>query len=394
VQSRIGLVAVILGVAAGCGKGSAKPQPGAAPAARPAPVSHVTAAADPTKLEGAALYRTFCAPCHGADAKGYKSDNAPSLINPTFLQSASDEYLRRSIVFGRPGTAMGGYGKEVGGPLAADAVARLVRWLRAQGPTMTTLTAVAKGDAAHGATLYAQDCQKCHGDAKTRGEAVHLANSQFQAVATDSFLAYAIEHGRPGTKMEAWQGKLTTQDVADVIAHIRTLGRPKPIGMLPAPTGKEPLFAYPHGKAPSFTPRSDPCPPAAPGAPKCTPNQRYVPAAQVKAAIAAKRKFVIIDARPASEWRRVHVVGAVSIPYHDMKRLDEIPKDAYVIAYCACPHHLSGIVVDELRRRGYPHAYILDEGILDWQRRKFPVVAAPGVVAPPAEPPMPPGTIR
>jgi cytochrome c oxidase cbb3-type subunit 3/ubiquinol-cytochrome c reductase cytochrome c subunit len=69
-----------------------------------------------------------------------------------------------------------------------------------------------------------------------------------------------------------------------------------------------------------------------------------------------------------------------------MKRLDEIPKDAWVIAYCACPHHLSGIVADELQKRGYPHALVLDEGILEWHRRGYPVVAAPGVTPPPKDP--------
>ena len=89
----------------------------------------------------------------------------------------------------------------------------------------------------------------------------------------------------------------------------------------------------------------------------------------------------------------MHITGAVSIPYHDMKRLDEVPKDGtWVVAYCACPHHLSGIVVDELRKRGYKHAVVLDEGILEWHRRGYPVVAAQGVKPPPKEntPPPPP----
>ena len=76
----------------------------------------------------------------------------------------------------------------------------------------------------------------------------------------------------------------------------------------------------------------------------------------------------------------------MSIPYFDMKRLDELPGDGtWVVAYCACPHHLSGVVVDELRRRGYTHSAVLDEGINEWHRRGLPVVAAPGVTPPPQE---------
>jgi rhodanese-related sulfurtransferase len=81
-----------------------------------------------------------------------------------------------------------------------------------------------------------------------------------------------------------------------------------------------------------------------------------------------------------SDWRRIHLTGAVSIPYHDLKRLAELPRDGtWIIAYCACPHHLSGIVVDELRKRGYAHAVVLDEGINEWHRRGLPVIAAEGV---------------
>src|SRR5262245_32877421 len=64
------------------------------------------ASADAGAPDGAALYASLCSVCHGADATGYKADHAPSLVNATFLESASDEQLRRSIVDGRPGTSM------------------------------------------------------------------------------------------------------------------------------------------------------------------------------------------------------------------------------------------------------------------------------------------------
>jgi mono/diheme cytochrome c family protein/rhodanese-related sulfurtransferase len=356
------LLAVI--ALAACEQGSATP----APPPRPIPVAPV---ADP----GTALYGKLCAQCHGADGKGYKSDHAPSLINPTFLASATDEYLRRSIIFGRPGTPMAGYGKEVGGPLESDGVEALVRWIRGQGKPAEPLPAIGGGDPAKGHGLYAQNCQKCHGDPKVRGDAVHLANPRFLEMANDAFIAYAIVHGRPGTPMEPWGMKLSDGSLADVVAYVRSFATPEQATSLPPPTGKEPLFVNPGGKPPAFKLTADPG-----GKP------RYVTADQVKKALDDKRTMVIIDARPPSDWMRVHITGAVSIPYHDLKRLDEIPKDAWVIAYCACPHHLSGIVADELAKRGYAHALVLDEGILEWHRRGYSVVAAAGVTPPPAEP--------
>jgi mono/diheme cytochrome c family protein/rhodanese-related sulfurtransferase len=383
------LVALVVAIS-GCNAGSASPEPRPPPPAAPAALGDASADADVSRLAGKPLYLELCAPCHGADGKGYAADRAPSLVNPTFLESASDEFLRRSIAAGRPGTSMAAYGKASGGPLDAAGVDRLVAFLREQGPAPRPLLAVAAGDATTGSAIYAKRCFGCHGDAKTRGEAPSLANPQFQAAATDPFVRYAVANGRPGTKMEAFTGKLTEAELDAVVSYVRALGNggAPPVALLPEPTGKEPLVLNPSGKRPGFTLRADPCPPLPPGAPPgappaCKPDPRFVSVDQVAKAFAAKQRMVIIDARLQSDWRRVHITGAVSIPYHDMKRLAELPKDGtWIIAYCACPHHLSGIVVDELRRRGYAHAVVLDEGINDWHRRGLSVIAAEGVTKP------------
>jgi rhodanese-related sulfurtransferase/mono/diheme cytochrome c family protein len=285
-----------------------------------------------------------------------------------------------------------------GGPLDDAGVDGLVRYLRDQGPAAKALPVAAAGDVATGAAVYAKRCISCHGDARTRGEAVSLGNPAFQAAATAPFLRHAVASGRPGTKMEAFAGTLSDAEIDGVVSYVRTLGNAAAeVALLPEPTGKEPLVLNFSGAAPHFTLRAEPCPPVPPGSVSgCNPDPRFVSVDQVARALAARQRLVIIDARPASEWRRVHITGAVSIPYHDMKRLDEVPRDGtWIVAYCACPHHLSGIVVDELRKRGYTHTAVLDEGINDWHRRGYPVVAAEGVTRPPAEPPAtPPGTIR
>ena len=73
-----------------------------------------------------------------------------------------------------------------------------------------------------------------------------------------------------------------------------------------------------------------------------------------------------------------------------MKALDKLPNDGtWIIAYCACPHHASGVVFDELRRRGYKTSAVLDEGVFAWQHKGYPVVAAPGSLPIPAPPPLP-----
>ncbi len=320
-----------------------------------------------------AAYAKLCAVCHAAEMQGGAADHAPSLVSPTFLDTASDEFLRRAIAYGRPGTSMAAYSKQLGGPLDDAAITAMVQLIRSRGGPVKDLAPLApSGDIMRGATLYAKNCQSCHGDTVARGEAIHLANPRFLEVASDAFLHYAIENGRPGTKMVAWKGALSAQDIDDTVAYVRNFtGKAQaPQELLPPPIGTEPLVLNPSGKTPAFKLTED----------------KYVSVDQVKAALDAKQRMIIIDARPPSEWRQVHVAGAASIPYHDMTRLDEVPKDGtWVIAYCACPHHLSGIVMDELRKRGYAHAVVLDEGILEWHRRGYPVVAAPGVQPPPKE---------
>src|SRR5882672_6593472 len=85
-----------------------------------------SAAADPVLERGRRVYGQFCATCHGATGNGYAADNAPSLRSSTFLATASDEFLRDGIARGRPGTAMGAYGRALGGPLGPDEVTALV----------------------------------------------------------------------------------------------------------------------------------------------------------------------------------------------------------------------------------------------------------------------------
>jgi len=344
---------------------------GATPTPNPAP-----ATAGHGGRGGDLSYAGLCAPCHGKTGEGYAADHAPSLINPTFLESASDEFLRRSIAAGRPGTSMGAYGKAFGGPLDDAGIERILAFLRAGRPSAQALPPPGLGDAQRGAPVYAQACQPCHGDAKTRGEAVHLANTEFLNQASDAFLRHAIAGGRPGTKMMAFAGTLGASTIDDVVAFVRSLANSQPtVELLPEPTGTEPLVLNPKGKDPAFKTRED----------------RFVGVDQVNAALAAKRRMIIIDARPPSEWRRVHVTGAVSIPYHDLKRLAEVPDDVWAIAYCACPHHLSGDVVNALIQRGHKKALVLDEGINEWHRRGFPVTTAKGVLPPANEaPPAPP----
>ena len=75
---------------------------------------------------GLELYELHCSFCHGVSAEG---DAALSLNNPTFLSSASDDFLRYAIARGRRGTVMGAYDTS----LSAKEIADLVLAIRSFG---------------------------------------------------------------------------------------------------------------------------------------------------------------------------------------------------------------------------------------------------------------------
>ncbi len=218
-----------------------------------------------------------------------------------------------------------------------------------------------------------------------RATAVHLFNPVFLSQVTDQYLRHAILNGRPPTAMEAWAGKLTDEQVGDVIAFLCSLAQPAAVPPPPQLPPTEEWTASPvinpKGEQVDFTLKDD----------------RLVSPEALHQALKDKRRVVILDARAPSDFTRLHIPGAMSMPYYDLRNIDKVPNDGtWVIAYCACPHHASGEVVDALRKRGYKHTAVMNEGIFAYQHKDFEVIQAPDAVPTPAPPPdvHPPGGIH
>jgi rhodanese-related sulfurtransferase/DNA-binding transcriptional ArsR family regulator len=88
-------------------------------------------------------------------------------------------------------------------------------------------------------------------------------------------------------------------------------------------------------------------------------------------------RAVLLDVRPPREYAAGHIPGAVSIPADELAaRLDELPADTQVVAYCRGSYCvLSYDAVRLLAARGRPAVRLVD-GMLEWRLAGLPVETA------------------
>lgn len=182
--------------------------------------------------DGAKLYAQNCAACHGE--KGTGGIGVP-LSLPSFQSTISDEYVRKSIVYGRPGRIMPAFPQLR--PDEIDAIVTHVRAWNKSKPVVYPDTPVA-GNPVRGKQLFGQYCAGCHGADGEGGKgtgvtfsrprdlpvmAPALHNSGFLAAATDAMIKTTLIKGREGTPMVSfYQHGLKEKDINDITRYIRS----------------------------------------------------------------------------------------------------------------------------------------------------------------------------
>ena len=313
---------------------------------------------------GRADYETFCGFCHGDDGEGYLADNANALSNAHFLASASDEFLRLSTIYGRPGTPMSPWGEVQGGPLSDAQVDNIVAYIRQwqTTPSVDVDIGDVDGGALLGQSVYNVFCDDCHGADGEGVTAVSLNNPWFHEVASDGFIRYAIEEGRPGTSMPAYADQLNDVQIDNLVAYIRSWRTdPNAEPIEPFEPDLANAVLNPDGADAEFTLR----------------DGRFAPAAEVEEALRAGQRFILIDARPTADYLESHISGATSFPFYDIDEtsIEALARDAWVITYCGCPHAVSGQAADALLAAGFERVAVLDEGFYYWEEQGWPLTS-------------------
>jgi cytochrome c oxidase cbb3-type subunit 3 len=203
-------------------------------------------AANPeAKQMGERLFLTYCAQCHGSDAKGAKG--FPNLADSDWLYGGSAEQITASIAEGRNGM-MPAWGPQLGAEGVKD-VASYVRSL--SGLSVDSVRA------AKGKEIFATNCAACHGADGKGMQAIgapNLTDKVWLYGSSEASVIETITKGRQN-QMPTWKN---------------FLGQPK-IHL---------LAAYVYGLSPHDEPAAAPA--EAVAAPAAAPAAEAAPAADKK----------------------------------------------------------------------------------------------------------------
>ncbi len=238
--------------------------------------------ADPA--QGALLFASTCVVCHGEDGRG-GNPGIPALNDAARLGSFGDDWYRSVIANGRPARGMPTWGTVLSPAQIDDLVALIGAWRAgkavqpaysvtqlldqarfalsqddpasaqlhlkraievSQGQAASLLQSILAqiqagevkgaaqaladlkqnwppGDPQTGNQLFLAQCAACHGQQGEGGVGLPLHNSAFVQGQTSADLLHFIQTGRPGTAMAGFADRLTEQQIADIIAWLRTL---------------------------------------------------------------------------------------------------------------------------------------------------------------------------
>ncbi|NGQ89319.1 cytochrome-c oxidase, cbb3-type subunit III [Rhodobacter sp. HX-7-19] len=176
---------------------------------------------------GGAVFRTYCAQCHGSGAAGVEGKGYPSLLDDDWLWGGTIEDIHLTITHGIRNTTdpdaryseMPKFGVDgLLEPAQIDAVVEHVLAISGQEHDATL--------AVEGATVFADNCAACHMEAgegdRTQG-APALNDAIWLYGGSREKIKETVTYARFGV-MPAWAGRLTEDEIRAVAAYVHSRG--------------------------------------------------------------------------------------------------------------------------------------------------------------------------
>ncbi len=107
--------------------------------------------------------------------------------------------------------------------------------------------------------------------------------------------------------------------------------------------------------------------------PNFTTDSSYIHIDKLKEAYDQGANMIIVDARPKQDYDLDHIKGAISMPFFEVEqRYKELPRDTWIVTYCACPRAEAEEAAKILRDKGYEKVKVFYEGYFEWLGRHYP----------------------
>lgn len=174
---------------------------------------------------GGAIFRTWCAQCHGSGAGG--APGYPNLLDNDWLWGGSLEEIHTTIQHGIRDPQDGDSRYSEMPRFGTDAILE-----RAQIDQVAQYVLALGGkdhDAAlakAGEAVYADNCSACHAEdgSGDRGQGAPALNDAVWLYASDAATVRRIIHDGPFGVMPAWSTRLTEADIRAVSVYVHSLG--------------------------------------------------------------------------------------------------------------------------------------------------------------------------
>jgi cytochrome c oxidase cbb3-type subunit 3 len=178
------------------------------------------------KNAGAAVFRTWCAQCHGSGAAGVQASGYPNLLDDDWLWGGDIENIHYTITNGiRNGTddarlsEMPRFG--VDGLLERPQITEVVQHVRAISGQDHDATL-----AAAGAVVFEENCAACHGEAGEGNRdlgAPRLNDAIWLYGGSVDALTQTVTYSRAGA-MPNWNTRLSEAEIRAVASYVHGLG--------------------------------------------------------------------------------------------------------------------------------------------------------------------------